>query len=485
MNDVITKILGIEDKSIIVTAVKTYGKFKDVFIERKLEEVYCPKCGFRMHSKGCTHRTVNHPVIQDGFALRLRIKQRRYICTNPDCKFSMQEPFSFVEKNRRNTNTADMLIVEAFRDYNTSVKSIANRYNVSDTYAYYTFLRYVDLPRRTLPEALCVDEVFLGISKYKKYALVLQDFKTGEPVDLVISRRENYTFPYFAKIPVNERKHVKYLITDMYAPYEHYIEKYFYSAKHVVDSFHVVALINRHFNNYIIQVQRRILERDKRLYEERKVKFGINYEFHPSKEYYLLKTKRWVLLKSPSNMRAYGWHYDSKFKCEMSSHDYELALYDIDPSFKELQTLKNKYIELNDKFAGNPTKARSALKTLIQEYSESKYKMFRDIAATLSVHIEAIICSFTLVERYMKSGEMKLSRLSNGPIEALNRIPKDMKRNARGFKNFSYVRNRFLFSQRKNAAILGCPKTMDEVRLHAGPKRGPYVKRRIVKKVNR
>ncbi|MBO4235891.1 MAG: transposase [Firmicutes bacterium] len=51
-------------------------------------------------------------------------------------------------------------------------------------------------------------------------------------------------------------------------------------------------------------------------------------------------------------------------------------------------------------------------------------------------------------------------RLSNGGIESLNRIPKDMKRSGRGYANFEHMRNRFLFSQRKNAAMLSSPKDL-------------------------
>ena len=77
-----------------------------------------------------------------------------------------------------------------------------------------------------------------------------------------------------------------------------------------------------------------------------------------------------------------------------------------------------------------------------------------------------LINSFILSKRKGKSGQFQ-SRLSNGPMEALNRIPKDMKRIGRGYKNFEHIRNRFLYAQRKNAAILGSPKTIDEVLLRS------------------
>ncbi len=47
------------------------------------------------------------------------------------------------------------------------------------------------------------------------------------------------------------------------------------------------------------------------------------------------------------------------------------------------------------------------------------------------------------------------SRLSNGPIESLNRKVKALKRIGRGFRNFEHMRNRFLFATRKNQIYKG------------------------------
>ena len=47
------------------------------------------------------------------------------------------------------------------------------------------------------------------------------------------------------------------------------------------------------------------------------------------------------------------------------------------------------------------------------------------------------------------------SRLSNGPIESLNRKVKDLKRLGRGFRNFEHFRNRFLYATRNNPVLNG------------------------------
>lgn len=72
---------------------------------------------------------------------------------------------------------------------------------------------------------------------------------------------------------------------------------------------------------------------------------------------------------------------------------------------------------------------------------------------------------------------MKYSRLSSGVIESFNRKPKDIRRAARGYRNFDHMRNRLLFATRADAAILGVPKTTEDVRHYTGLHRGPYKKK--------
>ena len=88
-----------------------------------------------------------------------------------------------------------------------------------------------------------------------------------------------------------------------------------------------------------------------------------------------------------------------------------------------------------------------------------------------------IINSFIVMERYCADGT-HLSRLSNGPMESLNRIAKDLKRNGRGFRNFEHLRNRFLFAERKNAQMLASPLPPERYLVKTGIKRGPYKKKK-------
>ena len=223
----ITDLLDLEDSDIIVTDTSINGNTKTLTLETSPTAHYCPQRGFRMHSRGIKTRHISHPILQDGFNLCLILKQRRWRCSNPECRYESNEEFRFVSKNRRNTNASDILIVTAFRDLSESASSIAKRFHTSDTHVLDVFDRFVKMNRLPLTDIISVDEVHIDMDANCKYALVIQDFYTGEPIDILRSRRTDITELYFVSIPTEERNSVKYLLSDMYNPYIAYIDKYF------------------------------------------------------------------------------------------------------------------------------------------------------------------------------------------------------------------------------------------------------------------
>ncbi len=458
----ILNILDIKDSGISILAVRENSQTKTITLEKKVTTHYCSHCGCRMYSKGKSTRHVNHPVMHGGLHLILEIIQRRWQCINPACKKIETDEFSFVEKRRRNTNVSDLLIVNAFRNPEASAMQIARDYNVSDSHAIRTFARYVDMRRRQLPEAICVDEVYLNIHNGYKYALVIQDFITGESIDLVETRRKLKTEPYFMAIPRKERERVRYVISDMYKPYLDYTRLYFPNAVNIIDAFHVIQVINFEFLKYIRKVIRSLDEKDRIENERRCEEFHRKIELKHSKDYLVLKKYHPLLLKNAKDIKIYTQpRMNHTLGRMMNTFDYFDWMFRIDPKLEQIRDLKEIYVKFNAKHAGNPKAARAALPAVIEAYKSSKYPMFHSIAMMLEDHFDAIINSFVVLEK--ASGDKV--RLSNGPIESLNRITKNMKRLGRGFRNFEYVRNRFLFATRKNATILGCPKRLEDTYL--------------------
>lgn len=451
----ITELLDLEDADIFISDISISGTQKILTIETRPETHFCPICGFKMHSRGLKTRTINHPVLQDTYELVLKLKQRRWRCTNPQCSYTTNETFNFVNKRRRNTNATDMLIIKAFRDLSVSASSVAAKFNVSDTYVLDTFDRYVKMDRLPLTDIISVDEVFLELDEHCKYALVIQDFHTGNPIDLLSSRRTNSTEPYFMDIPLSERASVKYLISDMYNPYIQWVGKYFPNAVPVVDAFHVIQWIIHKIDMYIRNLIKQYKHRDREIYIANGGIITENTTIPLSREVYLLQKYRWLILSNQSNIIYHtDLRMDTRLRCMMNTFDYEDSLFMIDPTLRELRDLKELYISFNNRNAGKPMDARIELDKLIDRYLHCGNPMFYDFACLLIKNHDYIINSFVMVERH-GPGKIYSSRLSNGPIESLNRKVKDLKRLGRGYRNFEHFRTRFLYATRDNPVING------------------------------
>jgi transposase len=451
----ITDLLDLEDTDIIITDIQIQGQTKTITLETPPIAHFCPSCGYRMHSRGIKKRTINHPILQDNYSLILILKQRRWRCTNPECLYDTSESFKFVNKQRRTTNATDMLIVDAYRNLLETSASIAKRFHVSDSHAHEVFDRYVKLDRLPLTDAISVDEVHLDMDDDCRYALVIQDFHTGDPIDLLRSRRTSVTEPYFVSIPKDERNRVKYLISDMYNPYIAYVEKYFPNAVPVVDSFHVIQWIIRMIDNYIRQLIKKYRQRDREYQDKLSFEQQRPLSLPPSNEVYLLQKYRWLILTNQSNIRYHSDpRMDSHFHALMNTYDYEDALFRIDANLRDFRDLKELYLQFNSRNAGKPLEARNELVGLIQKYRKSKHEMFRDFASLLEKYEDPIINSFIMVEK-VGNGKIYDSRLSNGPIESINRKVKDLKRLGRGFRNFEHFRNRFLYATRSAPILNG------------------------------
>ena len=209
--------------------------------------------------------------------------------------------------------------------------------------------------------------------------MVIQDFHTGAPIDLLRSRRTSVTEPYFVSIPATERNQVKYLISDMYNPYIAYVEKYFPNAVPVVDSFYVIQWITRSIDNYIRQLLKKYRQRDREYQDKFSYEQQRPVSLPPSDEVYLLQKYRWLILSNQSNIRYHSDpRMDSHFHVSMNTYDYEDALFRIDPNLKDFRDLKEMYVQFNSRNGRNPLLARNELKELIQTYKSSRFEIFRD-----------------------------------------------------------------------------------------------------------
>lgn len=476
----IFKLLNLpNDGSINIDKVITDDKTKTIHLSRNPIPTYCDVCGARMYSKGIYKRNVNHQILQDSTHLNLIIHQRKWKCTN--CSCYKNELFPFVEKHKQSTTLIPLLVLDAMKDLNRSAVSIAKQFNISDTQVHDIFTAYVDLPRLKLPEILSVDEVYLNINHKDKYALVLMDFKTGEIVDILHNRWKSTVDQYFYSIPLEERKRVKFIICDAYRNYMEYPENYFPNAKVILDSFHISKHLISKLNAYINQVMKRYLERDKKELEKKNHDTNRdNKSIKESDEVILLRNYRWVLLKNNDEIKySVNRHYHNLLGMHLDTYTIEKMFFALDVNFKPLHELKERFIIFNQSKFDKYEDVEKDFDELINEYKASDQIIFKQFAEYLNKFKTEIIYSFTVseVSRRTKDEQDKYySRLSNGPMEGFNRKPKDYKRNARGFSNFDYTRNRILWSTRKNPTVRGIPKSYQLVHSYkTDHPRGPYM----------
>lgn len=480
MNNIIN-FLCLSDNDIEVTDIQIIDDTKYVYLRKKLKPVFCPKCFYRMHSKGIRVRKIRHPIFQDGFNLVLVVSVRRWECSNKDCDGYLIDDFSFFERGKQLSNLTPFMVLDALKDLNRTAASVASQFHISDTQVHNYVLTYLDFKRLPMPRILSIDEVYLEFNKSNRYCLVLIDFETGEIVDLLPNRNGQTMEDYFLSIKREERLKTEVIITDMYGPYLNLPDKYFNNAKCIVDSFHVVSFLIRSINNYINEVLKRYQAIDNKKRKEKNIANNTSYKtIKDSDEVKLLKNYRFFLLKNRDEIEYSVYrHFRRRFGAYLNTSELEKSFMSLDDKFETIRDLKEEYIEFNNEYFGkDENEVRNKLDELINKYLNSNIRIFIDFANHLKTFKEQIILSFKDFDVPVKDSERQdlHRRLSNGPMEGFNRKPKDMKRLSRGVDNFEYTRNRILWSERKDAHILAIPKQEKDVHTYTHKPRGPYNK---------
>ena len=219
------------------------------------------------------------------------------------------------------------------------------------------------------------------------------------------------------------------------------------------DRWDALNAVIRAIDNYIRSLIRKYRQKIREAEERRTAELGYPVSLPQSDELYLLQKYRWLILSNKDSLTYHSaLRMDPHFHRLMNTYDYESSLFQISPRLRDLRDWKERYIQFNSRNAGHPLRAREEIEDLIDFYFKTGDEIFVDFASLLSRFRDPIINSFVMVEKH-GSGGIYDSRLSNGPIESLNRKVKDLKRMGRGYRSFEHFRNRFLYSTRNNPPL--------------------------------
>lgn len=224
------------------------------------EEAYrkriCPNCNnifMNIHSYSWITRKLTSTI---GREEELRIKRIRYVC--PKCHkthtFDLEglKRFKTISDYQRRCIEQEFFIIQSF-------STIAYRYQLTVPTIINIFDEYTRIvPRRPMPQYLCIDEKHFEGDSDGKYCVVISDFFSGEVIDVLENRQLPYLDRYFSNISCKERNNVKVFISDMYDGYYSIKKKYFPFAVFAVDLFHVIKLLTTTINKIRINTYKQI-----------------------------------------------------------------------------------------------------------------------------------------------------------------------------------------------------------------------------------
>lgn len=305
----------------------------------------------------------------------------------------------------------------------------------------------VDIPRACLPEVLSIDENYAFHSKTEnsKYVCLFIDQVSGQPIDLLPSRRIEYLEKYFRPISDYERKRVRYVATDMYEPYRLIIKKFLPNSTHIVDHYHIAQELHRRLDSIRLRIMKplRCINTNKRTYEQEENYYILkHHNCYLFKHFEKAKTKDGKYLFDVNLTRS----YNKKLKRYMNPYDYAMKLISIHPDLEKAWKLKD---EIADFYRSATLEtAPEEIENIIQDLLNSEINELIRFGYTMISWKKEIINSFTInrtvynVSKKTGKASVEYKKINNAKIERANSTIKLITKAANGYTNWNRFRNR-------------------------------------------
>ena len=418
--EMIKTFLNLQDKDIQdVQITNNNGVIVNVILKSKA--TYCDVCGStHILSNGYYSRVVKTTNdLFDNTTIRLKVK--RFKCM--DCHHSFSDSKVLAPRNSTVTYQTIIKIMELLKSHTMTFKEVAQLCNLSVTSVVRIFDKHCHINRSTLPEALCIDEVYTKNSDFKsKFSCILYDFEKQTIIDVLPSRRKNYLHHYFQSIKKDELDNVKYVCIDMYDTYRSISKCYFKKAIICADSFHVVKHINDDLNKTRIRV--------------------MNSYTTDSLEYYLLKNFNFLLLD-----RSVELENKAKFNKRLNRYINYSQILDlilsINNDLRYGYYIKERYFAFNNMSYNDDLDKQ--LDDIISNLILFNIPEFQEFTTLLSNWRQEILNSFSIY---------KGRRINNSIAESVNSRISSIIFNSKGIRNHERRRKRIMYAINKNGFLL-------------------------------
>lgn len=396
-----TQLIGIKDKNITLNKVLKHKTHIEMIATLDYAPGNCNHCQGKQ-IKYDFQKPSKIPFLEvAGFPSLIRLKKRRFQCKN--CRKVTVSETSLVQKNCQISEPLRQKVAQALVN-RQSLTHIAQDLAISTSTVHRKLKEFTfkeDFSR--LPEILSIDE----FSYQKgKLAFIAQDFETKKIITILENRTQTTIRNHFFRYSKEARNSVKVVTVDMSGSYIPMIPKLFPKAKIVIDRFHIVQHMSRALNHTRIQLMTQF---DKKSLEYRALKY-----YWKS----VLKDSRKLSLNS-FRSRTFGETLTPK---ECLTEIFHLV-----PELKGYYDLYQFLLfHLQEKNA-------DYFFDLIEEALPHLNQNFKTALRTILHHKQHVINAIELP-------------YSNAKLEATNKLIKDIKRNAFGFRNFDNFKKRIFIA---------------------------------------
>ena len=396
-----TQLIGIKDKNITLNKVLKHKTHIEMIATLDYAPGNCNHCQGKQ-IKYDFQKPSKIPFLEvAGFPSLIRLKKRRFQCKN--CRKVTVSETSLVQKNCQISEPLRQKVAQALVN-RQALTHIAQDLAISTSTVHRKLKEFTfkeDFSR--LPEILSIDE----FSYQKgKHAFIAQDFETKKIITILENRTQTTIRNHFFRYSKEARNSVKVVTVDMSGSYIPMIPKLFPKAKIVIDRFHIVQHMSRALNHTRIQLMTQF---DKKSLEYRALKY-----YWKS----VLKDSRKLSLNS-FRSRTFGETLTPK---ECLTEIFHLV-----PELKGYYDLYQLLLfHLQEKNA-------DYFFDLIEEALPHLNQTFKTALRTILHHKQHVINAIELP-------------YSNAKLEATNKLIKDIKRNAFGFRNFDNFKKRIFIA---------------------------------------
>lgn len=386
----VSELLALPEFTVTDFELKTSpsGPELHLYLEHRHEVAICPRCQSLCEQVHEIKARQVRDLSWGPWQVWLHFPGRRFDC--PSCGKPFTESLMSIGPWRRQTRRFERFIYQ--RCLNSSVQAVAQEQGLDWDSVHEIFQRQA---HRVLPSAnpgrvrvLGIDEIALK-KRHKQYALVLSDLDRHCVLDVLESREKERLEAWLDDLSEEERRAIKVVSMDMWAPYRLAVQAKLPHAQIVADRFHVMKQLNERLTQMRRSIQRQADPETRQI----------------------LKGSRWILVKNRDELTP-----------EEEAHLQQIL--SACPALRTLYLLKEEFRLIFDK-----VRDRSQAERFLTAW---RCKALQTGDPFLAKFVTTLLNWWVEILNYFDE------RITNGFVEGINRAIRTLICCAYGYRNFAH-----------------------------------------------